>query len=310
LRRGCEPRLSEAALTLCAHVSFELAETILAKFGVALSDNTLQRLAHEVGGERVAKRQAAVAAVMAGGYARRPGSPAPQRLYVMVDGFKARVGGQWREPRTAVVFETTCEVADEQGQPPPRQGVSVLATLGNCQTVAAWVTAELERRGVAEAAEVVLVGDGAPWIWEHVAGALPLWVRRTETLDWYHLCEHLAQAADGHKDLLEQLKERAWVGDTNLLLAQLRALREAAGGERRKVLSNVLKYVLEHRRRMAYQNKRADGYHVGSGSVESVCRQLGNRVKAGGTNWTAPGINAVLHLLADELTDDEVRLAA
>ena len=58
---------------------------------------------------------------------------------------------------------------------------------------------------------------------------------------------------------------------------------------------------------MDYPNRRADGYMVGSGEVESRCRQFGRRVKSACTNWTEEGLDAVLHLLADDLTDPELR---
>lgn len=149
LRHGCERRLVRVAAKLCAHEAFELAEAVLAEFGLPLSDHTLQRLAHEVGGERV----------------------------------------------------------------------SVLATLTDCRGLAAWVTAELARWNVAEAAEVVVLGAVAEWIWEHVAQVVPHWVKRVEILDWYHLCEHLATAAGGAQAAYERLQDSAWVGDTNRLSA-------------------------------------------------------------------------------------------
>lgn len=310
LRHGCERRLAALALRLCAHDAFELAEGVLAEFGVCLSDNTLMRLVHEVGGERVSARRAQVAAALAGDYAAPTPDRAPQRLYVEVDGFKAQVDHTWREPRALVVFETAATSADERGDPPPRQRVSVAATLADCEQVAAWVTAELARRGAGVADEVILLGDGAAWIWEHVAHALPLWVKRTEILDWYHLCENLAKACAGNTLLLERFKHAAWVGDVHHLLAQLRALAQTVTGERAREVVNVLNYVQRHSGRMNYQNRAADGYIIGSGEIESRCRQLGDRVKASGKSWTEAGLNAVLHLLADDLSDEEVRWAA
>jgi len=243
LRHGCEPRLTAAALKLCAHEAFELAEAVLAAFGVPLSDNTLQRLAHEVGGERVAARQAAVAAALAGGYEAPAGQRAPQRLYLLADGFKAKVGGVWREPRAVAIFETALVACDERGRGPARERLSLLATLTDAEGLAAWATAELARWGVARAQEVVVIGDGADWIWRHIAEVVPMWVKRVEILDWYHLCQHLATAAGDDKRLLEELKDRAWTGDTNQLLRQLEALRDGAEGERREDLRRVTEYV-------------------------------------------------------------------
>jgi hypothetical protein len=46
--------------------------------------------------------------------------------------------------------------------------------------------------GIGEGREVVVLGDGAPWIWNLAAEQFP---NRVEILDWYHAKEHVGATA-------------------------------------------------------------------------------------------------------------------
>ncbi len=48
--------------------------------------------------------------------------------------------------------------------------------------------------------------------------------------------------------------------------------------------------------RMRYDGYRDQGMQVGSGVVESGCRQFGLRLKRSGTRWSRRGANAMLAL--------------
>ena len=52
---------------------------------------------------------------------------------------------------------------------------------------------EAQRRGLRRAAQVIIIGDGAPWVWgiaaEHFPGAI-------EIVDLYHAREHLTQLSN------------------------------------------------------------------------------------------------------------------
>lgn len=313
VRHGCTPEVAQAAQLAGAHQAYELSERLLAAMGVFLSDNTLQRLVREAGGELAAAREAEAEAVARLALDLTP-AHRPERLYIEVDGFKAQVERAWREPRVGLCFETAQAEADEDLVPPPATRVSVVAALAKADEMLELLAAEAQRRGVMRAREVVLVADGAPWIWERLRGLAPPWAKVTEILDWYHLCENLAKAVRaaygerGNAWWLEHLEEAAWAGDSNELLRRLATLRDRApAGQRQREAANVIAYVRYHRGRMNYRQLQLDGYHVGSGNVESRCKQLGLRVKGAGMNWSEDGLNAVLALLAQDLSDEAVR---
>ncbi len=52
-------------------------------------------------------------------------------------------------------------------------------------------------------------------------------------------------------------------------------------------------YVFGNRHRMRYPQFRARGLCVSSGVVEAGCKQIGARLKRGGTRWTVAGANAI-----------------
>lgn len=312
IRFGCTPAAREVALQTCARLPFEVAERHLGRVGLHLSDNTLQRLTHALGGERAAGRRAEAEAVMNLCVDLTPEEP-PERLYIQVDGYKVKVEGRWREARVGVVYEAERVPADQraEGEPKARpERVSVVAALADCDAFAPLLTAEAQRRGSAGVQEVVLIADGANWIWERLRSLVPIWAKVVEVLDWYHLVENLQRAVRaaygeaGNGWWLEQLKSAAWAGDSNELLRLLESLQakatsEEAAAEARRVVN----YVREHRGRMNYEKLDFEGYHVGSGVVESRCKQVGQRTKGPGMDWSEDGLNAVLCVLADDLTD-------
>jgi len=58
----------------------------------------------------------------------------------------------------------------------------------------------LVRLGIEKASEVILVGDGAPWIWERIPKLLEKTggsgLKITEVIDWTHAKQNLKKALD------------------------------------------------------------------------------------------------------------------
>jgi hypothetical protein len=164
------------------------------------------------------------------------------------------------------------------------------------------------RRGLGRGVRVVvLLGDGAEWIWlagrTHLARA---GVQLIEILDFYHACEHLAtvaQAVFGRCPLRAQtwlaaVRHRLRHHGPAPVLAALTRLRpptEAAAAEVRKATA----YVRTHAARMAYPTFAAQGLPIGSGAVESACKQVvQQRLVQAGMRWGVPGSQQVASLRA------------
>lgn len=163
------------------------------------------------------------------------------------------------------------------------------------------------RRGVDPAVEgLVCLGDGAPGIWSQYALHFP---HRVEILDWYHACEHLWATGNGvfgegtqqAKGWVEAQEGLLWEGKVEEVVANLVALSQGPGGE---AAQEQIHYFQTNKERMRYHQFRAQGYPIGSGSVESACKRLiGARLKGSGMRWSKQGSQSVLALRAAKLSN-------
>ena len=156
---------------------------------------------------------------------------------------------------------------------------------------------EARRRGVDQAQRRVVLGDGAPWIWnladEQFPGAIQI-------VDLFHAKHHLSNVAKAiygpGNDLGSQwAKQRHDELDAGQREAVLQALRvhAEANDEARKCLD----YVTRNQLRMRYPEFRAQGLCVSSGVVEAGCKvAIGTRLKRAGMRWTVCGADAIIAL--------------
>jgi len=158
---------------------------------------------------------------------------------------------------------------------------------------------EAQRAGLGRAKETLVLGDGIPWIW-NLAG--DRWPQAGQLLDFYHGSEHVWSAGRACFGDQEPETER-WVEQR---LHQLRhgqeqtALKKIAKlkgprGQRGRMLRKERNYFAEHANRMNYKEIADRGWPIGSGAVESACRQSQCRFKRPGQFWTERGLR---HLCA------------
>jgi len=74
-------------------------------------------------------------------------------------------------------------------------------TIGDPDDIFKILRAHLVARDIQQASEIVCVGDGAPWIWDHMKRLIcELNIDASKVhfvLDFYHAVEHLSAVADG-----------------------------------------------------------------------------------------------------------------
>lgn len=162
---------------------------------------------------------------------------------------------------------------------------------------------EARRRGFDQVRRRVVLGDGAPWIWnladEQFPGAIQI-------VDLYHAKGHLwdvAKAIYGAGSALAEqwAKQRRDELDEGKIDAVLGALRvhAHANDEARKCLDHVAR----NQSRMRYPEFRAQGLCVSSGVVEAGCKvAIGTRLKRAGMHWTVPGADAIIALRCCKLS--------
>lgn len=331
--QGCCPRdhalglagtsLSPAVTRLVglvgALVSFAEGSELLRELaGVEVPPKHVERAAEALGGE-VAEDERHDAEPL-------PAAPGAPTLYLGMDGtgipmraseLAGRPGKQpdgaakTREGKLCTVW--SAEARDAAGTPVRDAGsVSYSAAIESAATrdtdagpspFAQRAVREAQRRGFAHAARRVVLGDGAPWIWnladEHFPDALQI-------VDRFHAKEHLstvAQAIYGPTSVLgagwaHQRHAELDAGDLDAVLQALQA-HAPAHDEARK----CGEYLERNRQRMRYPDFRAQGLCTSTGVVEAGCKvAIGTRLKRAGMHWTVQGANAIIALRCTKLS--------
>jgi hypothetical protein len=299
---------------LGAELPFErAAATYTALTGVPISAREVARVTEARGAAWEEDLAAERAALLQGTTPPpAPSRPVDGRWVVALDAAKACFRDGWHEIKVGVVghAQPTQRPGREPGSWRPGAQVraqSYVAHVGSMSGAAERLYAEVVRRGCDPADEEVLcMGDGAPSIWNEFATHFP---RRVEILDWYHAVEHLWAAGNGlfgegsaaAGAWVAARKEELWEGDVEAVRAALQAAAEQES--RGPAAAAEVHYFTVNAGRMAYATYRAAGYPLGSGVVESGCKQVvGQRAKGAGMRWGATGVQAVLTLRATLLS--------
>lgn len=260
--------------------------------GQRLSESTVERLTEGVGA--VAATAETQQAERMENWQTPAAEAAPERLYVAVDGTMLHRQDGWREAKCV-----TCYWDEPDGTRRARYGVR----FAEAASFVSFVWALACRCGLETAKQVVLLGDGAKWIWDHIGGLLK---EATMIVDWYHAVEHLwacgrALHSDGTAataDWVTRHKALLWAGDAPSLLGSLRDQQaRARAPTKRAALESLITYVENQGDRLAYDRFRAQGLDIGSGRVEAACKHVvGVRMKRNGMRWSPGGAQATLSL--------------
>jgi hypothetical protein len=136
---------------------------------------------------------------------------------------------------------------------------------------------------------LIFVCDGAVWIWNLIEQHFP---HALQIVDWYHAEDHLKRVAEEAFSLPEQsqawlqaVTEDLWQGRVELVIAACEDLSKHSEFARQAVT-----YFSNNCERMRYADFRTEGYLIGSGVVESACKQIvSQRLKLPGAQWNLDG---------------------
>ena len=304
----CHQQLSLAledklAFTVTATASYEEAAAVAQKWGVPVDDSTLHALTQRLG-ERA---EACTQEQLQHPPQERQPERAPTKLAVlMLDGWQVRQRGpgwgkkktkesrvEWHEWKTGIGYHQ-----EQSGVTAGGRGVItekiVIGWQGDPVEFGRRLHWEALRSGLGRAQVKLVAGDGAPWIWNL---AQDRWAGATEVLDFYHASQHLWELGRALQDEDEALTAK-WVeprrhqlrhGKQKQVLTEIAGLK-APGGQAGAVVRREQNYFTTHAGRMNYQSLHRRGWPIGSGPVESTCRQRQCRFKRAGQFWTAKGM--------------------
>jgi len=293
----------------------QAAHTLETLTRVSLSAATLERIALAVGNALRQTQQAQVQSHQTGDLAE-PAGKARRRLYIGMDGVFVPLREEWTkdgskgalscrygECKVGVVYE-------------PRVGKSgddciltrtYTATMGNAEAFGTMIAALAHQEGHHRCRDVVVLADGAAWIWQIAAKQFN---GATQIVDYFHACQHLSSVAEARYGA-GNAEGKAWheACCEDLLQDRLaNVLKEIKEWQPRSEVKRALRrteygYFVSNTDRMRYKSFRERGYHIGSGVVEAGCKQMATqRMKLAGMHWRAASAEAVLTLRASQLS--------
>jgi hypothetical protein len=317
---GYSPRVQEMAALLASKMPVAEASAVLEHLtGVRLPRPTLDREARRQGQRaRELRRKLDEQACQGRGVPRQMEMVLePYQLIIQLDAWNIRERDQWgktqrlrragQEPeRWHWVYTGTCFRLDQRGKTAGGRPViterGFVATREGIDALRQQLHAEALRRGLGQAAGVLVIADGAAWIWRLAEDRFP---QARQRLDYYHAVEHIAavgRALYGQdqkklrrwlKPLLHQLKHQSALTVINELET---ILGSAPPGPQAQVVQQQVNYLREHQQRMDYRAGRRAGEPMGSGAIESTCRQTQCRFKRPGQYWSQQGDESLLCL--------------
>jgi hypothetical protein len=212
---------------------------------------------------------------------------------------------RWHWVYTATIFRLDQRATTAAGRPIIIER-GYVATRQGLESFREQLYAEALIRGLTQAETVLVLGDGAAWIWNIAKDRFKNAVHR---VDLYHVRQHLwAVAHELHGQGTEEA--RKWVqpylqwlkrrnnGSLDVVnsLQDLLEKRVDLTSDQRENLEREIGYFNDHKDRMDYKQAKKNDQPLGSGAIESTCSQYQGRFKLRGQFWSLDGDEAFLAL--------------
>jgi len=333
------PYVQELAALLVTKMPPQQAVDVAARLGFDLSRCLLHQEAHRQGLKAQELRAQRIAqldtweGLQEVTHATEGPPSQPFTLVIEIDAWNIRERDDWgqtqalrlqgkKPERWHWVYMATVFRLDHRGQTAGERAVitqrGYVATRLGLEALIAQLYREALQRGLSQARQVLVIADGAVWIWNLVKDRFPT---ATQRLDLWHADEHLWAVAH---DLYGRgtPEARAWVepllqhvrdDQTPAVIATLAELKPRLLQAQQEKLQTQIDYFEHNTHRMKYQaifaarEAVAQGkatpeqislanQPVGSGAIESTCRQYQCRFKRTGQFWTTVGDEALMCL--------------
>jgi len=242
--------------------------------------------------------------------------------YVLADGVMTPMrGGAYKEAKLGEVLLVRKSEKDQSQwtkEQTEREPLAIVKKryvhhLGEPNALGEQLYAEAARIGICELSSLAALGDGATWIWRQMKTHFP---KAVQILDWQHATEHMYDAArfciqaalvaqkrnkaiDEEElsriveEWTEPVKELMWNGKVEAVIRAVEAL-PVKNADAANIITETVNYYTNNQERMRYDRFRAKGFRIGSGTIESACKQIvGTRMKGPGMRWKEKGARAV-----------------
>ena len=288
-------KVAAVMMRLAAQLNYRAAAAELKHQGIAVSHTTLHK-----------KVRAWSAGEATSDYVDKQSLESGARWYVSCDGCHTPSLEGWKEVKVGCVSKdyphTNATSVIKMRPSSPRYIASQSQAMDFGQQLAALATQTgiYQDEKTLDTEEVVVIGDGAAWIWHLAAEQFP---NATEVVDYMHAKSHLYEIAKHTFGEENTETVNAWVdttqpalynGETAAVVARLRTLA-TENPTIADVVEREVGYFQKHADRMQYRTLTENGYQIGSGVIESACKHVvAERCKQAGMRWTQSGIDAIL----------------
>lgn len=319
-RYGLQPEqvsagLAELLVLAGVELGFEHSEKWLKGFLLfSVSENTIRQATPARGQEQATRETAHLQnsqdLVWVQAH-QRTTEPIPPRLYGSLDAAKVRIEPRdqaekqvpheaWRDMKVGCWYEvepvSSAQRSTRQQAVVKRGPASLRATAIQyyCDIAAATTFGELMwASGGAACAdgtpELIFVCDGAAWIWNQITDYYPAAI---QIVDWYHAADRLVRVAQAtlttpllRQAWRERVTAQRWEGHVDCVIQACETLAPDCSEARQAAT-----YFRHNATRMRYAEFRAANYFIGSGTVESGCKQIvTQRLKCSGAQWSVTG---------------------
>jgi hypothetical protein len=228
------------------------------------------------------------------------------RIYASIDGAHVPLQHEWRELKTLCWYQVEkrglSASQKHDGQPVGGQNhlqakdMKYYCDITEAEQFGRLLWATGIQNNVDTYNEIVFVSDGTVWIWRLVEKYFP---QAVQIVDWYHASQYLAPIAEAAFDAdtgqaqewLTQARTDLWEGRLQEVLQACRTFLRHAHA--RPFVEKAIIYYTNNEKRMDYARFRKQGYLIGSGTIESACKQIAAaRLKCSGARWTLAGVIA------------------
>ena len=302
--------------------SFEAACRILTDWGINISSKRIERLTYKFGKIGINLRLSKILNHQLGNL---PTSDIlkDQRVVIAVDGGRTKIrinkeddknpktnrygfAGEWIEPKLLTIY-----TVNEEGEKVKTNEIPITndGTYDGDQAFLQILEMHLVNLGISQAKQVLLIADGAEWIWKHIPPLLSRVGCPKETyqlLDFYHVTQHLQIFAD--TAFSQEFERKAWFKKARNILrrnfafnliVEMNQLIFNATPEQAKIMKAQRDYLeradVENRLNYAYISEQK--LPIGSGAIESLIRQVVNlRMKGNSKFWLKANAEIILHL--------------
>jgi len=282
--------------------SFERASEVLKKLlYLDVSSTQIQIVSEEVGKKVFEKEMYEAKEAY-----EKPEEAAPQELkkdrkegvlYIFIDGSQVNTrvedikGSTWHEMKLGLVFSDRDVIrrADGSSIIMKKEYVSYFGSVTEFKKV---LFAAAARAGYGKFKEIVVIGDGAQWIWNMCEEIFP---DAVTILDFYHLSENVHDYSKAiYPD--DEIKRKRWVKEVleKVSADKVDEAIEIVEKAEVKIISdmtvNLPVYMKNNRERIRYKTYKENDYYIGSGPIESGNKVvIQQRMKQSGMRWSIEG---------------------